>query len=81
METKLFDDLGNTYIAAELTVGNLQSSSGVTQDLISGVPTLAKFKFSNVSPKANSLSLFQPEFIEDGGNGDHFIGDFRNINL
>ena len=76
-KTRLYDDKGNTYIASEVIVGNLQSSSAVKPNLIAGIPTLAKFKFINISPEASSLSLFQPEFTGD----IDFNGDFRNINF
>lgn len=76
-KTKLYDDKGNTYIASKVIVGNLQSSRFVKPNLIAGIPTLAKFKFINVSPEASSLSLFQPEFTGD----IHFNGDFRNIDF
>ncbi len=76
-KTKLYDDKGNTYRTNEVTVGNLQGVAFVTSNLIAGVPTLAKFKFINVSPEASSLSLFQPEF----STNINFNGDFRNINF
>ena len=77
-KTKLYDDKGNTYIADKVIVGNLQSGAFVDPNLIAGIPTLAKFKFINISPAASSLSLFQPEFT---GNNVSFNGDFRDINL
>jgi len=81
-QSKLFDDLGNTYIASEVIVGNLRSTSVVDQDLIAGIPTLAKFIFKNISPNASNISLLQPEFGTNGHlAGEHFIGDFRNINF
>jgi len=83
VKTHLYDDLGNTYEASEATVGNLQSDGyGITITLIAGIPTLAKFKFINISPNASSLSLFKPAFAPFGNHYDNgFYGDFRNINF
>lgn len=77
-ESRLFDDLGNTYIASEVIVGNLQGSRYVTSLLIAGVPTLAKFKFKNILPSASSISLFKPSF-RNRSKDKLFNGDFRNI--
>ncbi|NOQ16796.1 MAG: hypothetical protein GQ581_07030 [Methyloprofundus sp.] len=80
----LYDDLGNTYKSTEISVANLQATSAVHPTLIAGIPTLAKFKFTNISPNATSLSLFKPAFnLGDSvaNNGNTFYSDFRNINF
>ena len=73
----LYDDLGNTYIAQKATLGSKTTSSQAKTNLIAGIPTLATFKFTNISPNASSISLFQPQFWTDA----RFRGDFRNINF
>ncbi len=64
LESKLYDSNGTVHISKEVTFANLTNSypaEGVTILLVSGIPTLAQYKFYNVSPE-RSLSLFKPAF-------------------
>jgi hypothetical protein len=73
----LYDNLGNEYPVSETVVGNQKSSHSVSSLLVSGIPTLTKFKFINVSPSANKISLFKPIFETQ----KQFTVDFREINF
>ena len=75
--SKLYDDLSNEYNASKIIIANteINSRSGSAQ-LIRGIPAIAIFTFENISPKANSLTLFQPAFKADNVR---FEGDFRSF--
>lgn len=76
----LFDNLGNSYRAVEVELGNQKKEGGgVKSLLISGIPVLAKLKFVDISQSASSISLFQPEFRI--GLEAAFSGDFREIDF
>lgn len=60
LDSELYDSNGTLHISTDVTFSNLSAgypSGGVTLLLVAGVPTLATYKFYNVSPE-RSLSLF-----------------------
>ena len=75
-ESILYDNLGNEYFASEITLGNKKSKAYVNTLLVSGIPTLAKLQFKNISPSANKISLFKPLLLN---SDDRFYVDFREI--
>ena len=76
--SKLFDNLGNEYIAEKISVANTEETNGSEEiTLIRGVPVTAVFEFKNIDPNASSLSLFEPGF--SAPDRAHFQGDFRTF--
>jgi len=77
----LYDDLGTTYSAEGVSVSGVRSDRKVQILLVADTPTLAEFKFKNISPSASSLSLFSP--IIGVGKNSYGVpkvkGDFRDI--
>ena len=67
-DSKLYDSNGFEHNAIRGSIGNVKTNSIGTAKilLVAGVPTLAKFKFNNISPE-KGLSLFKPRFSFDDG--------------
>jgi TolB-like protein len=75
--SRIFDEVGNEYIADNIKIGNKQSGSShnVRSLFVSGVPTKVKLIFDKVSPEMNTISLFE---IGGESNGK-FKAQLRNI--
>lgn len=73
----LYDNLENEYLASEIVVGNKEEDRRLKYLLVSGIPTLAKFKFLNISPSGNKISLFKASFATEKA----FTVDFREIDF
>ncbi len=64
LNSKVYDSNGALHYAVKGSIANVKThhiSGTATVLLIANVPTLAKFKFANISPE-RSLSLFKPSF-------------------
>jgi TolB-like protein len=78
--SRMFDNLGNGYIAKKILIGNVERIDHVEITLISEVPTKGILTFSGVSQEATSISA-----LEIGGynksEGKAFKAQLRNIPL
>jgi TolB-like protein len=60
--SRMFDNLGNGYVANKIRVANVEGRSSADITLISEVPTKGILTFSGVSPEATSVSALEISF-------------------
>lgn len=77
--TCLYDDQGNRYDAASVTVGNLRSpdTGQLRAHIINGTKTPVVFTFRTVGEKIQSISLLSIQ----GNDGQAFSVEFRKLSL
>ncbi|MBI9066597.1 MAG: hypothetical protein JEZ09_04850 [Salinivirgaceae bacterium] len=72
--TKLYDNLGQEYICKNVAIGSKNNYSYLKHLLISKVPTKAAFKFEDIDPNAESISLLKIAI-----NDKNSFAEFRKL--
>lgn len=75
--SRLFDDMGNEYLASEVQLGTKQHGHSVTTLLVSNIPTKARVSFEKVSAEASKIALLELATYTQ----DWSIVQFRDIPL
>lgn len=78
--TTIFDNKGNTYRPAALSISNTSGTGSVEKVLAANVPTSATIRMENISSSATSFAslLFR---IQDVDRGSTIFGDFEFKNI
>ena len=78
--SQAFDNSGNQYYSAKVTIANNENSEYVRQRLVADVITEATIRFENLSTRATSFSLLALLFYTNDGNERADI-EFRDISF
>ncbi|MCP4110653.1 MAG: hypothetical protein GY749_34875 [Desulfobacteraceae bacterium] len=70
--SRIFDDIGNEYLATAVQFGNKTDNSEVGKMLPANVPTKARIDFENISPQASRIAILEV-------STDKFKVQFRNV--
>jgi len=76
-----FDNLGNQYRPAKLSIANKTGDGRVVQKIIADVTVEAMIQYDNISTRATSFSVLQLFFSTDDGNQIRVKMQFRDISF
>ncbi len=74
-KSRIFDNLGNEYIARRCKIGNKENPYNAEILLVSGIPTKAILSFTKISLETTGVALLEVRCR----SGDDFKVQFRNI--
>ena len=79
--TKVYDDQGNIYDTdINVKIANKQYTTGAIEiKLVSGVPTKYSLMIGNVSPRAESLVLIEPDIWVPAWKTEYTTVKIRNV--
>lgn len=77
--SRLYDEVGNEYIAIKGSIANKESKKYVTSRIIQGVPSKIEITFPDIPTKVNKISLL--EVLAKPDNARSFTLEYKNIKV
>lgn len=77
--TRLFDNLGNEYVATQVLLGKRSGDRDAGKMMISGIPIAASFSFQGIVEEAGAISVLQVSYWVRGEG--HGLFKLRDIPL